>query len=154
VYADLKEATMNSRTLSLIPVFVLALVATGCVVRTVPVDPSYGVSVGYGPLQYQGYVVYYDGGVPFYVADGRRYYVPRDSRYYDRYIRHYRSYRGSPYYREWRYQHYPSRVNRGPRPDYRRRDYRRPDYQRPDYRRRDDQRGPRYRDPQLHHRPR
>lgn len=122
----------------LIPVFAVLLGASACVLPAGPVEPAFTVTAGYGynPPHYQGYVVYYDGGVPFYVVDGRRYYVPRDSRYYDRYIGHYRRYHQSPAYREWRHQHYPTRVNPGPRPDYPSRG------------------GPRYRDPQLHHRPR
>jgi hypothetical protein len=126
-----------SRKFSLLPLLALLLAADGCVLLARPTSPSFTVTAGYdyAPPRYQGYVVYYDSGVPFYVIDGRRYYVPRDSRYYDRYVRHYRMYYQSPAYREWRHQHYPTRVERGPRPDV-------------------PTRGPRYRDPQLHHRPR
>lgn len=121
---------MIPHKLSSLFLLALALVATGCAVWLEPADPTFTVSAEYTPLRYQGYVVYYDRGVPFYVVDGRRYVIPRARR--DRYIQHYHLYRDHPAYREWRTRRYPTR---GPRRDYR-------------------SRGPRYRDPQLRHRPR
>src|SRR5690606_16123253 len=90
-----EEPSMFAR--KLIPVLAVLLGASACVLPAGTVEPAFTVTAGYGynPPRYQGYVVYYDGGVPFYVVEGRRYYVPRDSRYYDRYIGHYRRYNQS-----------------------------------------------------------
>ena len=70
----------------------LPLVAGGCRVTTEPVAPVVTVDA-YTPLRYDGYVVFYDAGEPYYVVRGRRHYIPRSSPRYQRYVRHYHTYR-------------------------------------------------------------
>jgi hypothetical protein len=114
------------RSLFLIPVLgLLPLVAGGCRVTAEPVAPM--VTVDYTPMRYNGYVVFYDAGEPYYVVSGRRYYITRSNPRYQRYVRHYHTNRDA--YGRWERDHRP-------RPDY------------------DSRRGPRVRDTHRHHQPR
>lgn len=107
------------------PLLAGLVVVSGCYVTA---EPAAAVGVTYTPMRYDGYVVYYDAGEPFYVVRGRRHYIPRGNPRYQRYIRHYQTYRDHDAYHQWQRDHRP-------RPDY-------------------DARGPRVRDTRRRHAPR
>jgi len=75
------------------------LAASGCYVQAV--EPGGEVVVGnygYEPMYYNGYMVYYDAGRPFYWVGGSRIWISPSSPYYAGYIGHYRTY-GNAYSR-------------------------------------------------------
>ncbi|MFW5739368.1 MAG: hypothetical protein ACOC1F_03270 [Myxococcota bacterium] len=86
------------------------LAATGCTLYTNP-DPAMSAEVRYTPLRHRGYIVYYDSGRPYYVTEGRRRYIPRESAHYHRYKRHYERHHNGRAYREWRREHRPRYAN-------------------------------------------
>ena len=120
------------RKLLLVAALGTAVLASGCVVRTVPPPRATVVTYDYTPMLYNGYVVYYDvAGRPYYYVGGMRYWVPRT--YWPRYRGYY--YRHRRYY--WRWYHHRGYRYRGRRyrrgyfrVRYRHRRYRRGRYRR------------------------
>jgi hypothetical protein len=64
-----------------------------------PVLTSADVPYGYPPAYYDGYVVYYDGGRPFYYDRGAVVWISPGSPYYPGLVEHYRRY--GPSYNNW-----------------------------------------------------
>jgi hypothetical protein len=82
-----------------------AAVTSGCVIPAPPARmtvsaPTVVASGGYSPMQYEGYVVYYDDyGRPMYYVNGAPYYVPTSYPHYHSYVTHYNAYGVA--YRNW-----------------------------------------------------
>jgi len=78
----------------------LAIAGSGCVVAAPGVAVGVGppVEIGYQPLLYDGYVVYYTPiGLPYYWADGYQVWLPAAAR--TRYVTYWRIHR--PAYERW-----------------------------------------------------
>ncbi|MBI5482187.1 MAG: hypothetical protein HY906_25250 [Deltaproteobacteria bacterium] len=87
------------RNLMAVALLTGALAGAGCYVETVSPEGVVVGNYGYEPMYYNGYMVYYDGGRPFYWAGGGQVWIPATSPYYHSYIAHYRAY--GPAYSRW-----------------------------------------------------
>ena len=90
----------NVRNFLAVALLSVSLAVAGCYVQAV--EPGGEVAVGnygYEPMYYNGYMVYYDAGRPFYYMNGVRVFVSPSSPYYAGYIGHYRAY--GPSYARW-----------------------------------------------------
>jgi len=81
-----------------------SLTGQACYVETVP-EPVY--AEGYAPAYYDGYVVYFDQGRPYYYANGAAVWIPPGSPYYAGLVAHWGTYGHA--YGGW-YSHYGYRY--------------------------------------------
>ena len=98
----------RSPTLALIVGIALVLPVTGCYLYDEPVAADLDA---YVPPYYQGNVVYFDNGEPYYFVGEELRYVPRDRPEYTRFREHYQ--RSAASYRRWALTHPPRRPLEG-----------------------------------------
>ncbi len=92
---------MSPRTIRgwLVAALVAGSAASSSACYVEPLPPPYYAD-GYGPMYYDGYVVYYDDlGRPYYYPDGVAVWVPAGSPYYGPYVNHWHRY--GPAYHQW-----------------------------------------------------
>ena len=87
------------RNLIVVAVLAGSLAVTGCYVETVGPEGVAVGNYGYEPMYYNGYMVYYDGGRPFYYMNGAVAWISPMDPFYNTYIGHYRTY--GPAYARW-----------------------------------------------------
>ncbi len=87
------------RNLLAVAVLAGSLSIAGCYVETVGPEGVVTGNYGYDPIYYNGYMVYYDGGRPFYYLNGAVVWISPTDPYYHSYITHWRTY--GAYYGRW-----------------------------------------------------
>jgi hypothetical protein len=87
---------INIHSLTLVTILMGSLGATGCY-GEVQAEPV--VAEGYEPQYYDGRVVYFDAGRPYYYDNGAQIWVEPSSPYYAGYVNHWNTY--GPAYNRW-----------------------------------------------------
>ena len=87
------------RNLLVVAVLAGSMSIAGCYVETVGPEGVAVGNYGYDPIYYNGYMVYYDAGRPFYYLNGAVVWISPADPYYNTYITHWRTY--GAYYGRW-----------------------------------------------------